>query len=290
MGAMAGMAQYQDGYWWSNDGLRLHYRDYPGGEDRPPIVCIPGLTRNARDFAHAAERLSPDWRVLCVELRGRGESAYAKFPMSYAPLQYMQDLQDLFDALKLERAVLFGTSLGGLLTMLIAMAHPGFFAGALLNDIGPVIEDAGLDRVRRYVGKSGSWPSWVHAARHASEIHGHAYPDYSLEQWITLSKRLHRLNAQGRVVQDYDLKIAEPMRHTAEPFDMWPAMDALGDAPVAILRGGLSEVLSAETANEMVKRLRNGTLTTVARTGHAPALDETVSIRAIDALLAKIAA
>ncbi len=290
MGAMAAGAQYQDGFWWSNDGLRLHYRDYPGREDRPPIVCIPGLTRNARDFAHVAERLSPDWRVICVELRGRGESAYAKFPMSYAPLQYIQDLQDLFAALKLERAVLFGTSLGGLLTMLIAMARPGFVAGALLNDVGPVIEDAGLDRIRRYVGKSGSWASWVHAARHASEIHGHAYPDYSLEKWIGLAKRLHRLNAQGRVVQDYDLKIAEPMRHPAEPFDMWPAMEAFGNAPVTILRGGLSEVLSADTASEMVRRLKDGTLVTIARTGHAPALDETASLRAIDALLAKIAA
>lgn len=289
MGAMAAAAQYEDGYWWSNDGLRLHYRDYPGRADRPPIVCIPGLTRNVRDFAHVAERLAGKWRVICIELRGRGESGYAKFPMSYAPLQYRQDLDDLFAALKLDRVVMFGTSLGGLLTMLTAMARPGLIAGALLTDIGPVVEEAGLDRIRRFVGKSGSWPSWVHAARHASEIHGHAHPDYSLEQWITLSKRLYRLTAQGRIVPDYDLKIAEPMRHPSEPFDMWPAMEAFGNAPVTVLRGSQSDILSAETAKDMVKRLKDGTLVTIQRTGHPPELDETASIRAIDALLARIA-
>ena len=93
--SMQHQPKFHDGYWWSNDGLRLHYRDYPGRTDRPPILCIPGLTRNARDFAHVADRLCGDWRVICVDLRGRGESAYAKFPMSYAPISYLQDIDDL---------------------------------------------------------------------------------------------------------------------------------------------------------------------------------------------------
>jgi pimeloyl-ACP methyl ester carboxylesterase len=290
MGAMAGVKQYEDGYWWSKDGLRLHYRDYPGRADRPPILCLPGLTRNARDFAHVAERLAGEWRVLCVELRGRGESAYAKFPMSYAPLQYLQDLDELFEAISLPKAVFFGTSLGGLLTMLTALQHPERVAGALINDIGPEIEEAGLGRIKGFVGKSASWPSWIHAARGASEVHNHAHPDYSLEQWLTLAKRLYRLTAQGRIVQDYDVKIAEPMRHPTEPFDLWPAIDALGDVPVTVLRGDLSDILSAHTAKAMAKRLKKGTLVTIPRTGHPPELDEPASIKAIDALLAKIAA
>lgn len=287
---MAGGAGFSDGYWWSNDGLRLHYRDYPGGKDnRPPIVCVPGLTRNARDFAHVAERLAPQWRVICVDLRGRGDSAYAKFPMSYTPLQYRQDLDALFDELKLGRIVMFGTSLGGLLTMLTALQRPGLIAGALINDIGPEIDEAGLDRIRRFVGKSGSWASWVHAARHAEEIHGHAHPGYTLEQWITLAKRLYRLTSQGRVVPDYDVKIAEPMRHPAEAVDLWPCLDAFGDAPVTVLRGSHSDILSQPTAKAMEARLKNATLVTIPRTGHPPELDEPAAVRAIDSLAARIA-
>ena len=285
MGAMVGPAQYEDGYWWSKDGLRLHYRDYPGRDDRPPILCLPGLTRNARDFAHVADRLAGDWRLICVDLRGRGESAFAKFPMSYAPITYLQDIEDLLATLKIDRFVAFGTSLGGLLTMLLALTKPGRIAGALLNDIGPVIEEEGLDRIRGFVGKSGSWPSWMHAARAASNLHGHAHPDYDLPQWIALAKRLFRLTAQGRVIPDYDPRIAEPMRHPTEPVDLWPAFEALGNVPVRILRGATSDILSAETAAAMAKRLPNATLSLIPRTGHPPELDEPAAIKAIDGLL-----
>ena len=105
------MAAYSDGYWWSNDNLRLHYRDYAGDAARPPILCIPGLTRNARDFEGVAERLAGQYRVICVELRGRGESAYAKDPMSYVPLTYAQDLDRLIVELALDRVIVFGLSL-----------------------------------------------------------------------------------------------------------------------------------------------------------------------------------
>ena len=288
MGGMTGDAQYEDGYWWSKDGLRLHYRNYGGREDRPPILCIPGLTRNARDFAHVADRLAGNWRMICVDLRGRGESAYSKLPMSYAPLTYLQDIEDLLETLKIDRFAAFGTSLGGLVTMLLATSRPGRIAGALLNDIGPVVEEAGLDRIRGFVGKSGSWPSWMHAARATANVHGAAHPDYDLGQWITLAKRLYRLTAQGRIVPDYDLRIAEPMRHPAEAADLWPAYEALGTTPVHILRGALSDILSAEAAKAMAKRLPNAKLTIVPRHGHPPELDEPESIRAIDALLKSV--
>src|SRR5688572_8961947 len=141
------MADWSDGYWWSNDGLRLHYRDYAGDASRPPILCIPGLTRNARDFEGVADRLAGDWRLICVELRGRGDSAYAKDPMSYAPLTYLQDMEALIAELKFDRFILFGTSLGGLITMLLAASDSKRIAAALLNDIGPVLEPRGLDRI-----------------------------------------------------------------------------------------------------------------------------------------------
>ena len=138
------MADWSDGYWSSGDGLKLHYRDYAGEASRPPIICIPGLTRNARDFEGVAARLAGDWRLICVELRGRGESAHARDPMTYIPPVYLQDMEALVSELKLARYVLIGTSLGGLITMLMAATGKQRIAGALLNDIGPELETRGL--------------------------------------------------------------------------------------------------------------------------------------------------
>ena len=290
MGAMGSKAQYTDGYWWSNDGLRLHYRDYPGDKSRPPIICIPGLTRNARDFEHVAARLSGDWRVICVDLRGRGESAYAKDPMTYVPLTYVQDLEALLAELKIKKFVSIGTSLGGLITMLMAGLKPGRIVGALLNDIGPVVDENGLDRIRTSVGRTHNWPTWVHAARDLGEMQAVVYPSYKLEDWIAYAKRVCRLTAQGRIVLDYDMQIAEPMKLAAEPYDLWPAYEALGTAPVAILRGALSDLLSEATAKDMARRLPNARLTTVSGVGHAPALNEPAATRALGALLKAVMA
>lgn len=285
------MGDWQDGYWWSEDGLRLHYRDYAGGgEGRPPILCLPGLTRNARDFAHVADRLAPDWRVICVELRGRGESAFAKNPMTYAPLIYFQDLEGLIRELGLQRFVLFGTSLGGILAMLLAQARRHDIAAVLLNDIGPVLEPAGVARIRSYVGKQGNWPTWLHAARALAAGHGTAFPDFAVADWLAMAKRLCRLTPAGRIVYDYDMRIAEPFRVPGGEagFDMWPACQALAGRPVTLLRGGLSDILSAATAAEMARRVDGLEVVTLPRTGHAPMLDEPESVVAIDRLLARV--
>ena len=285
---MGGTTQYQDGSWLSGDGLRLHYRDYAGPKSKPPILCIPGLTRNARDFAHVAERLAGDWRVICVDLRGRGESAVAAESGTYTPATYLADIEALLAALKIKRFVAFGTSLGGIMTMLLAAAKPGRIAGALINDIGPDVEAAGLDRIKAFVGKSQIWPSWVHAARGIAEMQSHAHPDYSLTDWVIFAKRLCRLTAQGRVMLDYDMKIAEPLQAPAEPFDMWPAFAALGAVPVTILRGAHSDILSVATAEKMVKTLPQAKLVTIPKTGHPPELDEPVAVKAINALLSRV--
>ncbi|HEY0114505.1 MAG TPA: alpha/beta hydrolase, partial [Allosphingosinicella sp.] len=181
------MASFTDGHWWSNDGLRLHYRDYAADSAaaaRPPIICIPGLTRNARDWEGVADRLAGEWRLICVDLRGRGESAYAKDPMSYVPLTYLQDLEALLRALELGRFILFGTSLGGLLSMLLGAAEPARLQGILVNDVGPIPDDAGVARIRTLVGRPSTWPTWVHAARDLCELHRQTFPDWGLEQWL----------------------------------------------------------------------------------------------------------
>lgn len=287
------MAVYEDKYWWSQDGLRLHYRDYAGREDRPPILCLPGLTRNARDFDSVAQRLAGDWRVICIELRGRGESAYAKDPMSYVPLVYLQDIDRLIDELALPNLIGIGTSLGGLILMLMAATRRGSLAGALLNDIGPDIAEAGLERIRKNVGSGSAHPTWVHAARTVSEIQGVIYPHYELEDWLRLAKRLYRLNSQGRIVLDYDQRIAEPFRAPgggAAGVDLWPAFAALGDIPATLIRGELSDLLTVETAAGMQARLPQLDVVTVPGVGHAPTLEEPEAVAAIDQLLARVLA
>ena len=286
------LTAFADGYWWSNDGLRLHYRDYPGGagSDRPPLLCLPGLTRNVRDFEGLAERLSGAWRVIAVELRGRGESAYAKDPMTYVPLTYLQDLEALIGELKLDRFVAVGTSLGGILTMLLATTHPERIAGAVLNDVGPVLEPAGLARIRGYVGRPSSFPTWVHAARAVAEANGDVYPNYAVQDWIAMAKRLYRLTPGGRIVLDYDMKIAEPFRvpgNEAGP-DMWRAYEALRGKPLLIVRGGGSDILSADSALAMVDRLPDVELVTVPAVGHAPTLDEPEAVAGSERLLARV--
>jgi pimeloyl-ACP methyl ester carboxylesterase len=283
------MPAYENKYWWSRDEVRLHYRDYHGPSDRPPILCIPGLTRNARDFSEVAERLAGEWRVIAIDLRGRGESGYAKDPMSYVPLTYVQDVEALLGELGVASYVAFGTSLGGIVTMLLAGTARARLAGVLLNDVGPEIETAGLSRIRTYVGKSNTWPTWMHAARAVAEANGDVYPGYDIEDWLAMAKRLYRLNSAGRVVLDYDMKIAEPFRvpgNEAGP-DMWRALDSLDGIPTLLVRGERSDVLGAKTAARMIERLPGAELVTVAGTGHTPTLGEPVVQAAIDRLLAR---
>ena len=286
------MPPYENRYWWSNDGLRLHYRDYPGPADRPPILCLPGLTRNARDYHDLARRLSPDWRVIAIDLRGRGDSGYAKDPMSYVPLTYVQDVEALLRELDVARYVAFGTSLGGIVAMLLAGTARERLAGLVLNDVGPEISPEGLSRIRSYVGKSNTWPTWLHAARAVAEANESVYPDFQLEDWLAMAKRLYRLNSAGRIVLDYDMKIAEPFRvpgNEAGP-DMWRALEGLKTVPTLLVRGATSDVLAASVAERMAGVLEQGELLTIPATGHAPTLDEPAAIAAIDRLLARIAA
>jgi len=286
------MAAWSDGYWGSSDGLRLHYRDYAGGEGqgRPPIICIPGLTRNARDFEGVAERLSPDWRVIAVDLRGRGESAHAKDPMTYVPLTYLEDMEALIAELGLERFVLLGTSLGGLITMLLAANGKERVAGALINDIGPELDPAGLERIRTYLGRSQSWPTWLHAARYFKETLQIVYPKWTLDQWLTFAKRVCKLSSGGRIVFDYDMRIAEPFKAQGGEvdFDPWPAFRALSDIPLLVVRGAHSDLLTAETMARMQAEMPQMESVTVPNVGHAPTLDEPEAIAAMDRLLSRI--
>jgi len=283
---------FEDRFWSSPDGLKLHFRDYAGPDDRPPLLCLPGLTRNARDFEPVAARFAGEWRMICPDMRGRGDSDYAKDSESYYPLAYVADVEALLAAEGIDRFVAVGTSLGGLMTMLLALGGADRIAAAVLNDIGPAIETAGLERIRSYVGQLRSFPTWMHAARALEEGQHDVYPDYTIAEWLRLAKRLMDYTGSGRITFDYDMKIAEPFRQpggeSASP-NMWPAFEALAGRPVLAIRGELSDILSDATLKVMAARLPGMESVTIAHTGHAPTLDEPEALDAIARLLAGVA-
>ena len=284
------MAAYEDRHVQAADGVRLHLRDYPGRADRPPILCLPGLTRNVRDYAELAGRLAGDWRVVAMDFRGRGESGRAEDWASYAPATYLADVRAVLADLGIERLVGIGTSLGGIVLMMLARVEPGRLAGLVLNDVGPVIEAAGLTRIRGHVGRASSHPTWLHAARAVAEANRDIYPDWALPDWLAMAKRLYRLTDKGKMVLDYDLRIAEPFKVAGgeAPADLWPALDALRDTLLLVVRGERSDVLSDTTAARMVAGLPGAAAVTVPRVGHAPTLGEAEAVAGVDALLARV--
>jgi pimeloyl-ACP methyl ester carboxylesterase len=287
-----GMADWKDRYWTSSDGLRLHYRDYAGPQERPPILCLPGLTRNARDFEHVADLYASDWRVIAVDFRGRGLSEHDPNPANYVPSTYAADIMKLLDQLGIADAVFFGTSLGGLVTMLISMTDSERIAGALINDVGPVIEPAAIERLRSHVGTTGSWSSWADAAIAVAEVNRIAFPDYDDADWERFARRLCSEDRKGVIRRDYDLAIAQPFATDsgAPDLDPWPMVAGLADVPVLILRGETSDLLSIETAERMVELLPKAELVTIPGIGHAPMLDEPAAVEAIDRLLERVLA
>jgi pimeloyl-ACP methyl ester carboxylesterase len=287
---------YQDRTWLSPDGLTLHYRDYPGETGATPVLCLPGLTRNARDFGDLAERLAGPRRVIVAELRGRGLSQYAPDPMTYVPPVYAGDIVALLAQLGIGPVALFGTSLGGIVAMLLGAMKPELLAGVLLNDIGPVIDPAGLARIASYAGKGDGWPDWDAAAAAQAETHAEAYPDYGPADWMDMARRLCR-EESGRIVTDYDPAIAIPFSAplpdpAPEPAsnpapDPWALLDGFAGKPVLLVRGGLSDILSEETAARMAETLPLLRRITLPRVGHAPTLGEPECEPRINDLLAR---
>jgi pimeloyl-ACP methyl ester carboxylesterase len=281
--------RYRDCYFTVSDGIRLHYRDYAGSADRPPLLCLPGLTRNSRDFADFAERHSPHFRVIALEFRGRGSSDYDPVPTRYNPLNYAKDVIELLDALAIAQAIFVGTSLGGLVTMTIAALAPQRIAAAILNDVGPELGQVGLDRIQRYVGRGARFASWKEAAEAIAENQAHAFPGYKAEDWLATARRNCR-EESGEIVFDYDMAIADAFV-TAGPtpkIDLWPLFAALALKPLLVVRGELSELLSAEAFQKMRLAAPQARFVEVPHVGHAPMLDEPEAAEAIDAFLANL--
>jgi pimeloyl-ACP methyl ester carboxylesterase len=278
--------RYPDGWYRVADGLRLHYRDYPGSSDRPPLICLAGLTRNARDFEAFAERYSPRFRVLALDFRGRSLSDFDPQPLRYNPLTYVGDVLQLLDQLGVPRAIFVGTSLGGIVTMLLAATAPQRVAGAILNDVGPELSDAGLDRIRGYVGKGECFADWDEAAQALAAINRGIPRNFTQADWIKAAHRACR-EEDGAIVFDYDPAIAVPFAAVAAApaVDMWPLFHALALHPLLALRGEVSDLLSAEAFERMRVAAPNARFAVIPGVGHAPMLDEPAAVAAIDQFL-----
>lgn len=283
-----------DHFTWSADNVRLHWREWPApagvAADRPAILCVPGLTRNARDFEPLADRLARQFRVLALSLRGRGESGYARDKLSYVPLIYLQDIGAVLESAGTRHFVLVGTSLGGLLGLMLPLTHRAAMVGLVLNDLGPALEPDGLARVRAQVRRrADGWPTWLMAARDIARRQADIHPDFTLDDWLVHAKQLCRVSREGRIMFDYDPEIAAPMDlpHQDDIVDLWAAFDGLGGLPMLSLRGQRSDILSVATQQRMAARQPQMVAVTVPGVGHAPTLMEPEALAAMDAFLAR---
>jgi pimeloyl-ACP methyl ester carboxylesterase len=272
--------------WSSGDGLSLYYRDYPGSAERPPLLCLHGLTRNSRDFEQIADRYAGEFRVIALDFRGRGQSDRDPSSANYVPNVYANDVLGLLNALGIHQAIFFGTSLGGLVTMIVAALEGGRIAGSILNDIGPDIDPEGLRRIGSYVGTSARFRDWDEAAAHVAALGGGLPARFTQVDWLRIARQLCR-EQDGGVVLDYDRHIADAFKvePSATPFDMWPLFRALAARPVLVLRGEFSDLLTAETTQRMAGAGTDVEVVTVPGVGHAPWLDEPEVTAALDRFL-----
>ena len=276
----------------TSDGLSLAYRDEGDG---PPLLCLPGLTRNSTDFDPVAERFGAELRLVRLDPRGRGASDFDPDPANYNVGVEARDALELLDHLGLARVPVLGTSRGGLLAMVIAAVAPGRLAGVMFNDVGPVLEPGGIGRILDYLGRVPAYADLDDAAVALAAGSHDRFPGVAVPAWRVHAARLWR-EIPGGLALRYDPRLREPFEagvKALEPGaalpDMWPLFDALPPVPLALLRGANSDLLSAETVDAMVARRPDLVVTVVADRGHVPFLDEPEAVAAIAAFLGRVA-
>lgn len=283
-------AAFTERWLTAQDGLRLYWRDY-GDPLAPglPVLCLSGLTRNSKDFHDLATHLCGGRRVICPDYRGRGRSQYDPDWRHYEPRTYLDDLRHLVAAAGVHRFAVIGTSLGGILAMALRAMMPTAVAGAVLNDVGPDVAQGGLDRIIDYIGRDRPQPDLGAAEAHLQAV----LPNLTFRGgngWRKLTENTFRPGEDGLLHFDWDIRIVEPLRRS-KPGDMpplWPLFRGLAGVPVLVVRGGRSDVLTAECLAAMAAAMPDMAQVVVPDTGHAPALDEDEVVAAIDALLKRV--
>ena len=285
-----------DFFYHSVDGLRLYCRIHPARtlpappsrDVAVPVLCVPGLTRNSRDFTALATHLRARRDVLTVDLRGRGRSAWDPDSSHYHLPVYLDDMHSLLEARGLERVLVVGTSLGALIGMAMAARHPKRIVGLVLNDAGPEFDPAGLRRIAGYAGKLPPVTTWSEAAAQAKRVYEVALPGLSDAEWLDYARLSYRENAAGFPVPDMDPKIGDAFKNPGTaPADLWPMYAAIAGVPMLVLRGARSDLLSAATVTRMVREKPELRHVEVANRGHTPLLNEPECLTAIDSFAAR---
>lgn len=281
---------FEECYLTAADGLRLYYRDYPNASTRPPVLCLPGLTRNSRDFAPLAARIGEMRRVICPDLRGRGKSQHDPEWRNYHPAQYAADLWQLLDTLKLDQVVVIGTSLGGWMAMLLNHQAPHRIAGAVMNDIGPEADPDGIARVVATAGRLDVVDSLAEAIVQAKSVYSIAFPDWSEKQWRAYTETTYRRLDDGRFDLNFDRNIGHAAREGISGLDVdpWAMFEDLADVPTLLVHGVLSDILTGPIIEKMQSRKPDLRVVAVRNRGHAPLLDEQEAIDAIETFLESI--
>jgi pimeloyl-ACP methyl ester carboxylesterase len=281
---------YTESFWTSHDGQRLYTRVYESeAAGAATVLCLHGLTRNSRDFEDLAPHLQRRYRVIVPDLRGRGLSARDANPQNYQPAIYIQDILALLDTLGAARVTVIGTSLGGLLAMMLGVGHRSRISGLVLNDIGPEADPVGIERIKGYAGRLPPPKDWSDALAQTKTMFGDAWPNLTAERWATIVRRGFREDASGALHVDADPMIGEMLRAApAATATLWPFWKGLRGIPVLAIRGERSDILSAATFARM--KVENPELMQleVAQRGHVPLLDEPECLAVIDDFLARI--
>ncbi|MEL6301474.1 MAG: alpha/beta hydrolase [Pseudomonadota bacterium] len=272
-----------------DSGLELYGREH-GAKEGPTIVALHGLTRNSEDFDSFAAYLPDGWRMLALDFRGRGQSDYDPDWQHYVPAVYARDVREVLQQAGIDRAVFLGTSLGGLVTMLLASETPDLVAGAMLNDIGCEIDPAGLTRIQQYTGKLPPVANWDDARNQVKLVYGETLPGLGDADFEILARRSFAEDAEGIPVLRFDPNIGRAIRELdMELGDLWARLDDMRDVPMLLLRGQNSDILSREVAMRMQSQHPRLTLVEVIDRGHVPLLDESDSVAAIHAFLEPLA-
>lgn len=285
------MSLYTEGFTDAADGLQLYSRDYHGaGAGKLPVLCLAGLTRNTRDFEDIAAHMATTRRVVAMDTRGRGRSTYDPKWENYSIPMEAGDVLAVLGALNIPKAIVLGTSRGGLIATVLAAMKPDVLGGAILNDVGPEIDPRGIARIASYVGVVTAPPqTWDDAMTRAKQINGDMF-DMPDSDWMRMTRASYREEG-GKPVLDYDLKIGDATRaQMAQPqqFDPWMLFGAYAKIPLLVVRGANSDLLSAETVAKMHGVKPDMKSVDVPGRGHAPLLNEPQSIAAIDAFLADL--
>lgn len=282
------MPTYKERRFSAQDGKSLYYRDYGDPlSGRTTVLCLPGLSRNSRDFHDLACHLAPTRRVVCPDYRGRGLSDYDDDPANYHPKALLGDIRHLLIASGIHHFIAVGTSMGGLLAAAFGAMAPSTLRGVILNDIGPEIGNAGLGKIMSYLGRDNPQDNWEDAIATLREM----LPGLnfrSSEEWRSAAEGTFRRGKDGKLHIDWDPGIIEPMRQRASNEELWQLFQSLKQVPVLGFRGENSDILTAETFDRMASALPKFTAVTIAGAGHTPSLGEAEARTAIDNFLEKI--